>query len=197
MLTVHPHACGEHKIRGGSTQRNLGSSPRMWGTPVDRSVVRAVCRFIPTHVGNTAGRYSGEANLAVHPHACGEHIWTVPVKPESIGSSPRMWGTLVVNTLIKICPRFIPTHVGNTCCQYPNKNLSTVHPHACGEHWSLAVFPKPQLGSSPRMWGTHSTGSPCRGDMPGSSPRMWGTLVFLGTHRRQRRFIPTHVGNTE
>ena len=196
MLTVHPHACGEHKIRGGSTQRNLGSSPRMWGTPVDRSVVRAVCRFIPTHVGNTAGRYSGEANLAVHPHACGEHIWTVPVKPESIGSSPRMWGTLVVNTLIKICPRFIPTHVGNTgpSPYFPSPN--SVHPHACGEHTPLVALAVEICPVHPHACGEHSYSSELIGGSAGSSPRMWGTPNSSACHTDSSRFIPTHVGNT-
>ncbi len=30
--TVHPHACGEHKIATGQLDLERGSSPRMWGT---------------------------------------------------------------------------------------------------------------------------------------------------------------------
>ncbi len=34
--TVHPHACGEYKIKQFHPFGLLGSSPRMWGIPVDR-----------------------------------------------------------------------------------------------------------------------------------------------------------------
>jgi len=71
--------------------------------------------------------------------------------------------------------RFIPTPVGNTYEMFQGCNGETVHPHACGEHNSSAVFQNPQIGSSPRLWGTH----------------------HLATERRLRyRFIPTPVGNT-
>ncbi len=53
LVTVHPHACGEHGSRGSRPSASSGSSPRMWGThgPLGRRARRD--RFIPTHVGNT------------------------------------------------------------------------------------------------------------------------------------------------
>ena len=52
---------------------------------------------------------------------------------------------------------------------------SSVHPHACGEHYHKFFYLHFRAGSSPRMWGTH--------DSP--------------TEQAERaRFIPTHVGNT-
>ena len=52
---VHPHARGEHIMRGFNLSSKAGSSPRAWGTllPLGRRLI--VVRFIPTRVGNTHG----------------------------------------------------------------------------------------------------------------------------------------------
>ena len=86
-----------------------------------------------------------------------------------------MWGTLVCQILPCNLTRFIPTHVGNTS-QSPCPDFKTsVHPHACGEHYSPSATPSIRAGSSPRMWGTHQD---------------------LCAIHAVARFIPTHVGNT-
>ena len=51
----------------------------------------------------------------------------------------------------------------------------TVHPHACGEHGSNTITPRPWLGSSPRLWGTQNK---------------------IEMEPYLSRFIPTPVGNT-
>ena len=90
---VHPHACGEHGIPFGSESVLIGSSPRMWGTPILIISLRAPRRFIPTHVGNTGSGPTDTAALSVHPHACGEHVGCEIRTLSPTGSSPRMWGT--------------------------------------------------------------------------------------------------------
>ena len=107
-----------------------------------------------------------------------------------------MWGTLVVNTLIKICPRFIPTHVGNTgpSPYFPSPN--SVHPHACGEHTPLVALAVEICPVHPHACGEHSYSSELIGGSAGSSPRMWGTPVWDWGIKQEERFIPTHVGNT-
>ena len=52
-VAVHPHACGEHAPLSITTWGQVGSSPRMWGTRGHASRPPPLCRFIPTHVGNT------------------------------------------------------------------------------------------------------------------------------------------------
>ena len=153
-----------------------GSSPRMWGTPIQTHTGIIRRRFIPTHVGNTNRDPAHSRAASVHPHACGEHYSASALMASSIGSSPRMWGTLFGLSLNGLLNRFIPTHVGNTSVAVSVSVRLSVHPHACGEH-----------GPSPRIWNV----------VIGSSPRMWGTpdpgvppLVVV-------RFIPTHVGNTQ
>ena len=72
---------------------NDGSSPRMWGTHEPPISQFHEVWFIPTHVGNSAGRIGEQRGLKVHPHACGELIFRSVRTNAAIGSSPRMWGT--------------------------------------------------------------------------------------------------------
>ena len=99
--SVHPHACGEHIHSHETTTVCAGSSPRMWGTQAPGPGGPAFWRFIPTHVGNTGALGGAAYSLSVHPHACGEHNTNHQISKESVGSSPRMWGTLY---LIKTTP---------------------------------------------------------------------------------------------
>ena len=173
--SVHPHACGEHSITDLTYIDPSGSPPRMWGTRKYNPSQLSLCRFTPTHVGNTCRAASSGHPAAVHPHACGEHHDVVSLFPVDDGSPPRMWGTQAHVDLTVYCIRFTPTHVGNTpvvcvCgCRHP------VHPHACGEHLST---------NSSRVL------------PPGSPPRMWGTPQRQRCRARCARFTPTHVGNT-
>jgi hypothetical protein len=136
VAAVHPHACGEHCVNLAGTSYPHGSSPRMWGTLLNYTVVSGDWRFIPTHVGNTAHATRAARRLSVHPHACGEHRAAIACPRISVGSSPRMWGTPYCYDGNVADRRFIPTHVGNTLAGATGNTDSTVHPHACGEHTS-------------------------------------------------------------
>ena len=213
--TVHPHARGERPACLGALDRNVGSSPRPWGTRVFRTSQPSRWRFIPTPVGNAHAAAGDGGQKTVHPHARGERIITAALAIATYGSSPRPWGTRQ------------PDH--------SRKTLAAVHPHARGERKRYAVRLLQSFGSSPRPWGTHAADRPdplerrfiptpvgkapiagvafaarsvhphARGERPtwhglflylfGSSPRPWGTHG----HRNQcddcKRFIPTPVGN--
>ncbi len=132
--SVHPHACGEHKYCYHQIDCWFGSSPRMWGTPIERWFAHNLPRFIPTHVGNTSGLRCSQDGRSVHPHACGEHTGVDVSDLIMIGSSPRMWGTQKTGKTFVPVLRFIPTHVGNTLFCLLVLWDNTVHPHACGEH---------------------------------------------------------------
>ncbi len=112
--SVHPHACGEHAVKYGNNPAAIGSSPRMWGTPDRLLQPPPLRRFIPTHVGNTFDYGLDEKPCTVHPHACGEHVGAGWGRGVGVGSSPRMWGTLLHIPYPFRHGRFIPTHVGNT-----------------------------------------------------------------------------------
>ena len=72
--------------------------------------------------------------------------------------------------------RFIPTHVGNSTPLISNGQQIPVHPHARGEQDKKVIHSMQAIGSSPRTWGTACT-------------RMCKWIL--------RRFIPTHVGNSQ
>ena len=131
-------------------------------------------RFIPTCVGNCTLPQGLQHRCSVHPHVCGELIFTSAGVTSISGSSPRVWGTgngIENSTLYK---RFIPTCVGN-CIDFNITNHdSAVHPHVCGELYSLLDVLYVLYGSSPRVWGT-------------------ATMEFIDT--KPDRFIPTCVGN--
>ncbi len=85
-----------------------------------------------------------------------------------------MWGTPKVWWHGTKVLRFIPTGVGNAHLQFLRGNDPPVHPHGCGERFTL----------------THQARIVC-----GSSPRVWGTRRVLAGPRYDSRFIPTGVGN--
>ena len=72
MPTVHPHACGERFVETDTSNPDTGSSPRLWGTVLPGGGDGAVCRFIPTPVGNGCAASLSYPHRPVHPHACGE-----------------------------------------------------------------------------------------------------------------------------
>ena len=175
VMTVHPHARGEHQVQRHGAAVDVGSSPRTWGTRRPGGGQRHQGRFIPTHVGNTCSMKSCPPAKSVHPHARGEHHPQQDAEEHSGGSSPRTWGTRRRPEGPDAAWRFIPTHVGNTPLQTAWRWATSVHPHARGEHTLASTLASRAGGSSPRTWGTRCHLAP--GNGPG-------------------RFIPTHVGNT-
>ena len=126
-------------------------------------------------MGNTRCALLSLIKRTVHPHVCGEHIFSHAKVFVMSGSSPRVWGTRKFIHGVDDVLRFIPTCVGNTRMMRVQLSRNTVHPHVCGEHILIAALALSEAGSSPRVWGTR-----------------------VG-HKQQglrHRFIPTCVGNT-
>ena len=152
-LSVHPHACGEHRRRCHERGTINGSPPRVWGASPDGQSVDVTERFTPTRVGSmrcrmierssprgspprvwgACGSLEGVlATLPVHPHACGEH----PPMPR----------------------RRSPT--------------ATVHPHACGEHQPAAPTRLLQTRFTPTRVGSILKNYPFRGILAKMTPSM-------------------------
>ena len=105
----------------------------------------------------------------------GELILTTDPVHADVGSSPRAWGTHLHQSPSQISDRFIPTCMGNSGSNAPKPSRRAVHPHVHGE-LGVGVAPGPPgVGSSPRAWGTRSTG---------------------GGWWMSARFIPTCMGNS-
>ena len=110
---VHPRACGERVEHAHCPQQARGSSPRLRGTRRRGRCPRSASRFIPAPAGNASAGRSPLAFMAVHPRACGERGLDRDRRVIVDGSSPRLRGTRVGQTLITRNSRFIPAPAGN------------------------------------------------------------------------------------
>ena len=92
--SVHPRVCGELGGFGEGGSRNAGSSPRVRGTRSAGRVLIPVCRFIPACAGNSSKPNRPRRPPPVHPRVCGELAYGGVSIAVTIGSSPRVRGTL-------------------------------------------------------------------------------------------------------
>ena len=113
-ISVHPRACGEHRVACTQTLLLLGSSPRLRGTLSPSDLSLPWSRFIPAPAGNTRLGGPDKMSITVHPRACGEHSASRTARPDRCGSSPRLRGTLLYALRSAAVKRFIPAPAGNT-----------------------------------------------------------------------------------
>ena len=173
--SVHPHVCGDDRLKAGRLAYGPGSPPRVWGRLVTVAIRRGQARFTPTCVGTTHRAGSAALRRAVHPHVCGDDGVTYRVANPRRGSPPRVWGRRPGHWRDQGPQRFTPTCVGTTSSMAFCMARCAVHPHVCGDDTSADV-------STPG-------GS-------GSPPRVWGRLVMLVSPSGRGRFTPTCVGTT-
>ena len=150
----HPRGCGEHIWAYCVGSKSWGSSPRMRGTLGLSVTPIGHDRIIPADAGNTLLSVSASCKALDHPRGCGEHPnlpWLWLWHP---GSSPRIRGTLGVDTMAQAAPRIIPADTGNTQPRHQDTGHHEDHPRGCGEHPRIPDDRLPVPGSSPRMRGT-------------------------------------------
>ena len=134
IVPVHPHMCGEYAQSAAAAMDEGGSSPHVWGIPLQFQTQQPLIRFIPTCVGNTFPELFLIISMAVHPHMCGEYRSRVLLERYLNGSSPHVWGILFSVCHNPARRRFIPTCVGNTGEFRRAAFSQSVHPHMCGEY---------------------------------------------------------------
>ncbi len=152
-------------------------APVMWPASIPLRELRAKRERegIPTHVGNRGRLRAGSWVPQDHPHTRGEQPFDAADIQQTMGSSPRTWGTDPFRAVRVRGARIIPTHVGNSSSGSTSPRPSRDHPHARGEPHVVDDVAAVAGGSSPRTWGTD----------------------VAGLHRlRGERIIPTHVGNS-
>ena len=188
----------------------------MWGQV---ALIASFCvpfRIIPTRVGTRIDDLYTESEDEDHPHACGDKACENYYVGDGIGSSPRVWGQVVV--YISFRPKLQD------------------HPHACGDKFTRVKVCFLLGGSSPRVWGQvqdefaqqerrriiptrvgtsilygyfrkverdhpHACGdkSACfklAKSVVGSSPRVWGQVTKGLTKWITTGIIPTRVGTS-
>ena len=139
-----PHGRREHISKSDAPPPTSGSSPRAWGTRRARLAWYCQTRFIPTGVGNTLVQIRSATAITVHPHGRGEHSSLISSPAIGPGSSPRAWGTRRPDRNRRSVLRFIPTGVGNICCQAGSTHAHPVHPHGRGEHCKQVALDHPK-----------------------------------------------------
>ena len=131
--------------------------------------------IIPAHAGLTMKSTWSRKKRRDHPRACGAHIRSSCTSVNQTGSSPRMRGSHYA--IISLWNRYgiIPAHAGLTIFVYIQVSHCRDHPRACGAHKKLWPNTSREMGSSPRMRGSH-------------------LLVICSIP--SRRIIPAHAGLT-
>ena len=111
----HPRACGAHSVLARKAAAEVGSSPRMRGSPVTKDNGCVTEGIIPAHAGLTLMSCHTHSAHWDHPRACGAHC--VVFRNELIheGSSPRMRGSRRLNRFFDVVFGIIPAHAGLTC----------------------------------------------------------------------------------
>ena len=114
--TVHPHMRGADAYTAEQFASDGGSSPHALGRYLLGVVHRRHFRFIPTCVGQMR-LPAGQASMhSVHPHMRGADLIS-GINPNVVfGSSPHAWGRWTQRDAYIVCPRFIPTCVGQMRC---------------------------------------------------------------------------------
>ena len=90
----HPRACGAHRGLYGPAVPQMGSSPRMRGSRHGRDGLCPWPGIIPAHAGLTRLQAQGKDTRWDHPRACGAHLDLLRRHVATVGSSPRMRGSL-------------------------------------------------------------------------------------------------------
>ena len=97
------------------------------------------------------------------------------IAEQIVGSSPRVWGQVFVDTERLPVFGIIPTRVGTSFTSSFGEKCGEDHPHACGDKASVSAG---------------------KDTLPGSSPRVWGQAIFCCVDLLVARIIPTRVGTS-
>ena len=73
----HPHACGDKKKIIDTLDKELGSSPCVWGQVGKSRSEWETLRIIPMRVGTRFRSYAITYVIRDHPHACGDKSRTI------------------------------------------------------------------------------------------------------------------------
>ena len=212
----HPRVCGEHRLGSYALNTGMGSSPRMRGALLVRSLNRSQVRIIPAYAGSTIHQGIRHAPWEDHPRVCGEHGVSSHACMSQPGSSPRMRGAHGLKETGKLRRRIIPAYAGSTSLSLSRVLSDRDHPRVCGEHRSSFLPGEDPFGSSPRMRGAQARRRhqrPGSGIIPayagstihnyternnprGSSPRMRGALPGDRPIPAQTGIIPAYAGST-
>ena len=186
----HPRGCGEQITRPALLRDGRGSSPRVRGTEPLVKLNPRMNRVIPAGAGNSRNRTFPRPRCTGHPRGCGEQsIISRSVGP-SVGSSPRVRGTVPQVRQASRRGRVIPAGAGNRTSGQRRSGPATGHPRGCGEQSIFSKTPRWISGSSPRVRGTGKGRTSLVGDQrvipagAGNRPILPLPMIGLAGHPR-------------
>jgi len=150
---VHPHRCGDNTNLAALHAGFDGPSPQVWGQQRRPRRGAGLSRSIPTGVGTTRRSRSSRWTGSVHPHRCGDNATERTSAVAQNGPSPQVWGQRAGGRLRRVGQRSIPTGVGTTGSMVFPVAGRPVHPHRCGDNTKPPIWPGPEPGQSPQVWG--------------------------------------------
>ena len=174
-LGDHPRGCGAHYSQACKVKRQLGSSPRVRGSLMMVRSPEMVFGIIPAGAGLTGRHTRRLLYIRDHPRGCGAHILPVFSFYKSVGSSPRVRGSLCPCSMYIQGVGIIPAGAGLTSWKRPTQAGRRDHPRGCGAHLD------------------EQAGAPT---MTGSSPRVRGSLALLAASASPPGIIPAGAGLT-
>ena len=212
----HPHAYGDKKLSYRFHKKGVGSSPRVWGQACVRCRRTIPCRIIPTRMGTRSGLQSLRNRRKDHPHAYGDKIFLIYGLTIQRGSSPRVWGQVIINAPRTSPPRIIPTRMGTSTSPPFPVRPSRDHPHAYGDKGFVGEYNGYPIRIIPTRMGTrgdYSAATNTGEDHPhaygdklpdtlitatssGSSPRVWGQEKSVVPDTSSGGIIPTRMGTS-
>ena len=131
---VHPRVCGELVAANARIYSDLGSSPRVRGTPRRPRRGDPRRRFIPACAGNSSSETIRRITTPVHPRVCGELDAVADVAGEHVRFIPACAGnSRYARRGRPVSRRFIPACAGNSRTRPTASTLFPVHPRVCGE----------------------------------------------------------------
>ena len=132
-LEDHPHAYGDKRICKQSWRPRKGSSPRVWGQGKAPPVDEGDMRIIPTRMGTRRQCLWNYISHRDHPHAYGDKCLKCRREVIQLGSSPRVWGQVLISLDISGSLRIIPTRMGTSRFASKRDTQGEDHPHAYGD----------------------------------------------------------------
>ncbi len=110
----HPHAYGDKYRSCQSLHHRLGSSPRVWGQDKIAAQDTQITGIIPTRMGTSSSFRKRRLPYLDHPHAYGDKSIPLLQNITKLGSSPRVWGQVILEESYAEDFRIIPTRMGTS-----------------------------------------------------------------------------------
>ena len=173
-----------------------GLSPRVRGNRLFFEGEKIACRSIPACTGEPDWGDRQKSRQQVYPRVYGGTGLEILILDHNQGLSPRVRGNLSSRLSPPLCRRSIPACTGEPFRGRAQKPAFKVYPRVYGGTLHPTLYPRREMGLSPRVRGNRHTGCLAPGII-GLSPRVRGNLPGLLIDRLPIRSIPACTGEPQ